>query len=146
MGASGNRNAAWKVRVPEEGNEEILLELNPAMFRSNPLGFTLCVLLIAAAGAGLIILGIWWLTTKAATLTITNKRTIRRTGLLSKQTTEVLHRDVRNIQVAQSMFQRIFGVGDLGISSAGQAGIEIEFAGARDPDGVRALIDRYREL
>ena len=127
-------------------SEGTLLEVNPVMFRSNPVGFILSVILIAAAGAGLVILAIWWLKTKAAMLTVTNKRTIQRTGLISKKTTEVLHRDVRNIQIDQSVFQRLFGVGSIGISSAGQSGIEIEFTGVRDPDGIKALIDRYRNL
>ncbi len=129
-----------------EDSEETLLELHPAMFRSNPLGFVISVLLIAAVGIGLLILGWWWLETRAAELTITNKRTTQRTGLISKNTTEVLHRDVRNIQVSQSALQRIFGVGSLGISSAGQAGIEIQFSGVVDPDSVKALIDRHRGL
>ena len=127
-------------------SEGALLEINPVMFRSNPVGFILSVILIAAAGAGLVILAIWWLKTKAAMLTVTNKRTIQRTGLISKKTTEVLHRDVRNIQIDQSVFQRLFGVGSIGISSAGQSGIEIQFTGVRDPDGIKALIDRYRNL
>ena len=127
-------------------SEGTLLEINPVMFRSNPVGFILSVILIAAAGAGLVILAIWWLKTKAATLTVTNKRTIQRTGLISKKTTEVVHRDVRNIQIDQSVFQRLFGVGSIGISSAGQSGIEIQFTGVRDPDGIKALIDRYRNL
>ncbi len=127
-------------------SEGTLLEINPVMFRSNQVGFILSVILIAAAGAGLVILAIWWLKTKAAMLTVTNKRTIQRTGLISKKTTEVLHRDVRNIQIDQSVFQRLFGVGSIGISSAGQSGIEIQFTGVRDPDGIKALIDRYRNL
>ncbi len=127
-------------------SEGTLLEINPVMFRSNPVGFILSVILIAAAGAGLVILAIWWLKTKAAMLTVTNKRTIQRTGLISKKTTEVLHRDVRNIQIDQSVFQRLCGVGSIGISSAGQSGIEIQFTGVRDPDGIKALIDRYRNL
>ena len=126
--------------------EETLLEANPAMFRNNPFAFILSVILVAAAGVGLVILGIWWLHTKAAMLTITNKRTIQRKGLFSRKTTEVLHRDVRNIEISQSIAQRMFGVGSIGIASAGQAGIEIQFAGIRDPDGVKALIDCYRDL
>ena len=126
--------------------EETLLEAHPAMFRNNPVGFVLSVILVAAAGVGLVILGIWWLHTKAATLTVTNKRTIQRTGLFSRKTTEVLHRDVRNIEIDQSISQRMFGVGRIGIASAGQSGIEIQFSGIRDPDGVKALIDCYRQL
>jgi uncharacterized membrane protein YdbT with pleckstrin-like domain len=127
-------------------DEEILLEINPAMFRNNPLGFIACVLLVAAAGLGLVILGIWWALTKADELTISNKRTVQRVGLFSKRTSEVLHRDVRNIEINQTFFQRICGVGSIGISSAGQSGIEIQFKGVEDPEGVKALIDRYRNL
>jgi uncharacterized membrane protein YdbT with pleckstrin-like domain len=127
-------------------NEEILLEINPVMFRNNPVGFILSVLSIALAGLGLVILGVWWLTTKADTLTISNKRTIQRKGLFSKRTSEVLHRDVRNIEMNQTFFQRLCGVGSIGIASSGQAGIEIHFTGAQDPDSVKALIDRFRNL
>jgi len=127
-------------------SEQTLLELHPAMFRSNPLGFILSVLLIGAAGLGLLILGWWWLQTRTAELTITNKRTTQRRGLIAKNTTEVLHRDVRNIQVNQTAMQRIFGVGSVGISSAGQAGVEIQFTGVADPESVKALIDRHRSL
>ena len=126
-------------------SEETLLDLHPAMFQNNPLGFILSVILVVA-GVGLVILVIWWLNTKAATLTVTNKRSIQRTGLIAKKTTEVLHRDVRNIEINQSVFQRMFGVGSIGIASAGQSGIEVQFAGVRDPDGVKAVIDRYRNL
>jgi len=77
---------------------------------------------------------------------LTNKRTVQRTGLIARKTTEVLHRDVRNIEIDQSVFQRLFGVGRIGIASAGQSGVEIQFTGVRDPDGVKALIDRHRDL
>ena len=64
-------------------DEEILLEINPAMFRNNPLGFIACVALVAAAGLGLVVLGVWWILTKADELSISNKRTIQRKGLFS---------------------------------------------------------------
>ena len=119
--------------------EETLLEVHPVMFRNNPLLFLLAALTVV----GLLI---WWLSTKASKLTVTNKRSIQRKGLIAKFTTEVLHRDVRNIQVDQSAMQRLLGVGSLGISSAGQAGVEIQIEGVRDPAGIKALIDRHRAL
>jgi len=115
------------------------------MFRNSPVLFVICVL-TAPLGIGLAFLGIWWLNAKGSMLTITNKRTIQRRGLFSKRTTEVIHRHVRNIQINQSMFQRLFGVGDVGISSSGQGGIEIQFAGIRDPEAAKALIDGHRDL
>ncbi len=129
-----------------EADEKTVLEVHPVMFRNAPAAFILCVLCIALFGLGLVFLGIWWLFTKASMLTVTNKRTVQRRGLISKHTTEVVHRDVRNIQVSQSVFQRLFGVGNIGISSAGQSEVEIQFNGLREPEGVKALIDKYRNL
>ena len=125
--------------------EATLLETNPAMFRESPMLFLACVLL-APVGIGLVALGIWWLSTKAAVLTITDKRTIVKRGLLSKHTNEVLHRDIRNIRVSQSFLQRVFGVGEIEISSSGQGDVEIRFAGVSDVDSAKALIDKHREL
>ena len=125
--------------------EVTLLETNPAMFRESPMLFVVWVLL-SPVGIGLVALGVWWLLTKAATLTITDKRTIVRRGLLSKHTNEVLHRDIRNIRVSQSFLQRVFGVGKIEISSSGQGDIEIGFAGLRDPEATKALIDEHRDV
>jgi hypothetical protein len=123
--------------------EKTEYESHPSMFRSNPIGFVLslvlCVVLI-----GFVILLFWWLRTLGTTLTVTNKRSILRMGLLSKSTTEVRHQDVRNIQINQSLFQRICGVGSIGISSAGQAGLEIEAQGMPTPDKIKQIIDKYR--
>jgi uncharacterized membrane protein YdbT with pleckstrin-like domain len=58
----------------------------------------------------------------------------------------VLHSNVRNVQVGQNVFQRIFGVGKIGISSAGQSGVEIEVSGIRNPQKVSKLIDEHRQL
>ena len=56
------------------------------------------------------------------TLTVTNEQTTLRRGLLSKFTNDVFHSNVRNIIVRQSFFQRLMGVGYVGISSSGQSG------------------------
>jgi len=124
--------------------EETLLKVNPAMFRSNPVGFILSIILIAAFGAGLIILFIWWLKCKTRTLTVTNKRTSIREGLISKHTSEILHSHIRNIQIAQGFFDRIFDVGTLAISSAAQSDMELTFSGLAHPEKVKSLIDGHR--
>jgi len=93
---------------------------------------------------GLLIFLIWWFKSLGVTLTITSSRTILRRGVLSKHTNEVLHKNVRNVQVSQSFLQRIFGVGDIGIASAGSAGIEIAVSGILSPQHVKDLIDKYR--
>ena len=115
------------------------------MFRNHPIYFVLCVLLIAAFGLGLALLLIWWIQTLGTTLTVTNEQTTLRKGILSKNTNDVFHSNVRNIQVRQSPLQRIFNVGWLGISSAGQSGLEIEVNGILDPDRVKEIIDEHRK-
>lgn len=124
--------------------ENKLYEAHPAMFRNNPVFFTLSVVLIAAYGLGLVILLIWWLKVLATKLTITDVRISLRKGILSKHTNEVYHTDVRNVKVAQSMLQRIFNVGEIGVATAGHGGVEIIVPGIPDPGKVRSIIDQYR--
>jgi len=79
------------------------------------------------------------------TLTVTDKRTILRKGILSKYTNEVFHSSVRNIEINQSIMQRIFGVGDISVaSSSGQPDLEIVVHGIPDPETVKQLINKYR--
>ena len=126
-------------------DETILYEAHPSLFRNHPFYFVFCVLLIAAFGIGLILLLNWWIQSLGTTLTITNEQTTLRKGILSKYTNDVFHSNVRNIQVRQTVFQRIFNVGWTGISSAGQDGLEIEINGIPDPEAVKQLIDNHRQ-
>lgn len=123
--------------------EQVLYEANPAMFGNHPIGFVLSVIL-CLVGVGLIILLVWYIRSKGTTLTITNEQTTLRKGILSKFTNDVFHENVRNIIVRQTFFQRLFGVGYIGISSAGQSGIEIEVNGIPDPDRIKEIIDDCR--
>src|SRR6185436_16792696 len=92
----------------DDREEQDILKINPAMFRDRPIWFCFIALLVivgllltmqnapaggAAAGAGALIFLIWWLKSKSTTLTVTNKRTIYRRGLLAKYTREVRHAD-----------------------------------------------------
>jgi len=123
--------------------ETTLYYANPSMFRNHPVWFVVLVLL------SLVIVGIpfllaWWLECKGATITVTEQRTTVRRGILSKSTNEVWHRDVRNVKITQTFLQRIFDVGTVEVSSAGQAGVEIKVAGIPAPDKIRQIIDDYR--
>ncbi len=127
-----------------ENEEVVLYEAHPAMFRNHPVYFVLCVLL-SLVGLGLVMLLVWWIQVLGTTLTVTNEQTTLRKGILSKYTNDVFHSNVRNIQVRQSFPQRLFNVGWVGISSAGQSGLEIEIDGIRDPEKVKEIIDDHRE-
>jgi uncharacterized membrane protein YdbT with pleckstrin-like domain len=123
--------AAGFITIIVSSNKSILLWL---------LGGALIVLFVIISAIQLI----WWLRILSTTLTVTDKRTILRKGIMSKFTNEVLHENIRNIQVFQTFMQRLFKVGSIGISSAGQAGVEIEVQGIPNPYEVKTYIDQYR--
>ena len=124
--------------------ETTLYQSHPSMFRNNPIGFILSFILILVYGLGLLILLIWWLRVLGTTLIVTDERVTLRKGILSKHTNEVYHTDIRNIQISQGLFQRMFGVGTIGIASAGHGGVEIEVAGIPMPQTIKDLIDQHR--
>ena len=151
---------------PVEG-EKVLYEAHPSMFRNHPLwfigllilcviGFALPFLPVPTSGMtkfvevavplviGLLCFAFWWIKCKGTTLTVTTERTSCRRGLLSKSITEVWHQDIRNVQMDQTLLQRILDVGTMGISSAGQSGMEIAVSGIPQPDKVKQLIDQHR--
>jgi uncharacterized membrane protein YdbT with pleckstrin-like domain len=81
----------------------------------------------------------------ASSFRLTSERVTSETGLLSRKRSEVDVSDVRNIQVKQGVIQRMMGVGNVGISSAGQSGVEVVLRGVLDPDGVAELVRRARK-
>lgn len=112
---------------------------NPAMFRNNPIGFIVAVLLIPVFGVGIVILLWWYLQTRASKLTVTDNEIIYETGLLNKEHSELSIGSIRTIRVKQSFFNRIFGVGVISIYTAGD-NPEIVAKGMPDPNSVRELI------
>jgi len=132
----------------KEGNQDMdektLYDAHPAMFKSNPIGFILCIVLIAVYGIGLLVLLIWWVRVLGTKLTLTNERVTLRKGILSKHTNDVYHTDIRNVQVRQTLFQRIFRTGSIAVASAGHGGIEIFAQGIPNPQKVKDLIDQQR--
>jgi membrane protein YdbS with pleckstrin-like domain len=155
---------------PASGPEQRVLIVRQAMFRARPLLFLFLMALLLGGGAGAIYAGavlkkqplvwvslaaivlslvgfaLWKIRTLDMSLEITNKRTIERKGLLSRFTSEVRHQDIRNIQVTQSFFDRLMGVGRIGISSAAQDDVEIQADDIPGPDRIRRVIDLYRTL
>jgi len=111
---------------------------HPAMFKNNPLGFILAVILIVV-GVGIIILLWWYLQTKSSKLTVFENEILFEKGLLSKERSEVSITIVRTVRIKQSFFNRIFGVGTVEIFTAGDTP-EIVAKGMPDPNRIRELI------
>ena len=67
-----------------------------------------------------------------------------REGLIARKVSSIRVRDLRNINVKQSLWQRLLGVGDVEFSSAGGSGIEVSFRGVSDPLQVKSLAQRMQ--
>ena len=118
---------------------------NPKMFRNHPFYFIL-TLLLCPLGIGFIIFGIWWLVCKTERLIVCENSIELQTGLLSKLQNEVFYEDVRNVVIYQSLLDRIFNVGSIAISTAGQDGFEIKISGIENPDAIRDFIYQQRNV
>ncbi len=99
------------------------------------LGLFVAGIIIAAEGL------IRWLTTWHV---ITNERVIYRAGLISKTGKEIPHEVINDVAFNQSVFERIFGAGDLLIESAGAQG-QSRYSDIPNPEGVQSLIYAERE-
>jgi uncharacterized membrane protein YdbT with pleckstrin-like domain len=53
------------------------------------------------------VIGYWMLLSQFTTLTVTDDRTIYQIGLVSRETSEVRHNDVRDIRLGHSFVQRL---------------------------------------
>lgn len=172
IGRSGDEEdrAAARGLPPDSGPEEHVLTVHPAPLRARPMHAAAILILIlggltTAACAALAVLtspfaflglaatvagALWWawyaISARSIALIITNKRTTERRGWLRKATKEILHDKVQDIQVTQSFPQRMIGIGTIGISNAGESGVEIEVHDIPSPHHIRETIDAYREL
>ncbi len=154
---------------PANGPEAFVRQIKSSMFRARPWTTLLMFVLIVGGGIGgivtaimhlypvaiacgvafvlgLVWLGIWKILALEVRLEITTKRTIERRGLFSKQTTEVMHADIRNFQLSQTFWQRMLNVGTIGISSAANEDVEIVMKDVPKPEEVRKMIDLYRPI
>lgn len=131
----------------EKLKEETLYVVHPAVLRSRPIAFALSFFLfptVFLAWLPFILWIFWYIQSRCTTLTITTHKTVLRRGILSKSTTEVRHKDIRNISVSQTFLNRILKVGAIGISSAGQSGVEIEVKGLVSPEKLAKTLREYQ--
>jgi uncharacterized membrane protein YdbT with pleckstrin-like domain len=117
---------------------------HPVMFKNNPIGFIVAILLIPVFGVGLLILLVWHLQNKASKLTVNENEILYEKGLLSKERSEISITSVRATKVKQSFFDRIFGVGSIEIYTAGD-NPEIVAKGLPDPNKISEIIRPHKD-
>ncbi len=152
---------------PRDGPEADVMRLRPVLFRSHPVRFA-CLLLgslggmaagvtglvvanlvLAAIGGGvafacLIGFGVWKIHSMHDGLLVTTRRIIDREGLLSKNTSEVMIKDIRQVMVQQTFIDRIFNVGTISFSSSAGDSVEVSMEHVAKPEHVKRIIDLYR--
>lgn len=63
-----------------------------------------------------------------------------RFGIIAKETDEIRVHDIRLLAVDQGIIQRLFGLGNVEIATAGHGEVEIRMKGIRDPEEVKEAI------
>jgi uncharacterized membrane protein YdbT with pleckstrin-like domain len=111
---------------------------HPAMFRNNPLGFILAVLLVPLA-IGVLILLYWYVKCKGTRLDVDGGSVALERGLLSKEKIELDIDSIRSVRVYQSFFNRMFGVGSIAVYTSGDLP-EFEVTGMPEPQRFRELV------
>jgi membrane protein YdbS with pleckstrin-like domain len=86
-----------------------------------------------------------WARRASVVLRIYPGRVTLERGLLSKSYREFMARDIRSIEIDQTMLARMFGIGDLTISTAATVDADEEIEGVPDPKTVRDLIIAQRQ-
>ncbi len=92
-----------------------------------------------------LVIASWFLRSALTTLKVTDQRTIFTHGIIARDTSEVQHDDVRNIQIDQSVIQRLLGVGEIGISSSGQDDLEIVAKRIPHPEKLVEVIRKNQD-
>jgi uncharacterized membrane protein YdbT with pleckstrin-like domain len=113
-----------------------------------PAGSLQASLRLAVGLAGLLVLALLvlgrvlrWLTTH---FVLTTERLIFRSGVVAKFGREIPLERINDVTFTQSLFERLIGIGDLLIESAGEHG-QSTFSDIRDPEAVQLQIYRQME-
>jgi membrane protein YdbS with pleckstrin-like domain len=118
-----------------------------AAWAVTPAGSLQATARLVAGLAGLLVLAVLvlgrvlrWLTTH---FVLTTERLIFRSGLVAKFGREIPLERINDVTFSQSVFERVIGIGDLVIESAGEQG-QSTFSDIRDPEAVQLQI--YRQM
>ena len=107
----------------------------PAIFRAAPV--TVSFFVTCTAGFALIF---YYLKSKAESLVVSSNRVTYKSGLISKDQTDLKLDRISQVRVDQSIFQRMMNTGDVLIYVSGDKA-DMVARGFVDPNGIKKLID-----
>jgi uncharacterized membrane protein YdbT with pleckstrin-like domain len=141
-------------------SEPVLYHARPVYWRVHPLQLLFAIVAIGLGGvlpgifkdsrlwalpaAVVVVVITQWIKSYLTRLTVTATRVTLRKGILTKRIEEVRIVDIRNITIDQRLLQRMLDIGDLGLSTAGQADVELEIANIPRPWQAKEAIDSAR--
>jgi putative membrane protein len=99
-----------------------------------------------ATGIGLVLTYVvGWIKRQTTRYLVTDRRIHIRTGIMSRNERTTHVDRVQNVNLRQSIFQRMLGIGDVDWDTAGTdaADADFTFRGVDDPSGLVRAADRY---
>lgn len=87
---------------------------------------------------------VWEARRRSFRFTITSKSVIAESGIVGRQRHELRISDIREVTMQQTLWARLWGLGDVGIDTAANAGQEIQMKGIRRPAEVLKLLNSLR--
>ncbi len=103
-------------------------------------------LVLAIPTLGIALLGALyeWLRLRAIEQGVTNRRVVRKSGILSRETTELRLASIETIDLRQTTWGRLFGYGDVVLTGRGETAMI--FSRLADPlDAKRAIESAYAD-
>lgn len=81
---------------------------------------------LAAAIIAILIAGYQWLWLRGIEQAVTNRRVVRKTGIVSRTTTELRLASIETVDLRQSFWGRIFGFGNVEITGRGETAMVLD--------------------
>lgn len=91
---------------------------------------------------GLVIVARWYLVRWAVKYAITSEEVYKKTGIISRDVTQLRLDRVQNTNFSQSLTERLFSYGDIRIDTAGTGDTELVFEDIDRPEKVNGIITR----
>lgn len=132
---------------PARSEEKTLWEGHPSglYYIGHWIVAIVCIFTLVTIPVSLILILYAVLDQKTKVFTLTTRKVMMQSGIISRKTSEVGTRDILSINMSQGILERLFGLGTVQIGSAGTGGIEVEFKGIKNPAKVRDHVRKTKD-